>query len=115
MQPLCSGCGSAMQGDASKLSCNYCGLVDRNPTPPVPVEDLANLCRNTNCLHPMDPEHDDLGCHIPGCLCTDTFRAVEAPGDVMQNSGADKAALLDKIADLRKRAQSGEKGAGAEA
>jgi hypothetical protein len=77
-----------MSGDASTLSCAYCGLVDRNPTPP--VEAIDNLCRNPQCLHPIQPEHDAIGCHVDGCLCTDQREAVVRAEDVLPNAQENK-------------------------
>lgn len=81
---LCAECGSEVEYDGAATVCPKCGLIDRNPTPP--VENIPNICRNPQCLHPLDPEHDDIGCHIDGCLCTETRRAVEAPEDVLPNA-----------------------------
>lgn len=93
--PLCSDCGSEMYGDAARLECRYCGLVDRNPTPP--VENIPNICRNPQCLHSMSAEHDALGCHIAGCLCTETRQAIETPKDVLPNENASDPAVYDEL------------------
>lgn len=54
-----------------------------------PVETIPNLCRNVNCLHALDPEHDESGCHVPGCTCMVAERAIEVPEDVIPRENAD--------------------------
>lgn len=81
--PLCSECGcEAVEADG-RLTCPSCGLIDRHPTPA--VEAIPNMCLNPQCAHPMNGEHDAIGCHVPGCLCTETRSPISAPEDALSN------------------------------
>lgn len=82
---LCPECGAEMTANEAMLDCGACGFRLRGaPTPA--VEGIENFCRNARCLHALDPEHDAFGCHVPGCVCTETRRPIERPEDALPNA-----------------------------
>jgi hypothetical protein len=83
---LCGACGAELIQTEKRASCVYCGTDVAPETPP--VESIPNICRA--CTHPLSPDHDDFGCHIPGCDCTSKERAIMIPEDALPN--ADKNA-----------------------
>jgi hypothetical protein len=81
---VCPGCGRVQElNPASFVNTCVCGQrITGEQTPP--IENLDNLCRV--CLHPLDPEHDAFGCHIPGCSCTVQGGAIHETRDVLPNA-----------------------------
>lgn len=80
---LCVACGADMDGAV----CSQCGRQEFGaPTPP--VEGLKKIC--PACQDPVDPEHDDFGCHVPGCGCAKTAAELMDPRAILPNAGPDK-------------------------
>ncbi len=82
---LCNACGAEMVEKEKMNVCLHCGNDEMFPVPTAPVESLSNLCRS--CLHPMNPEHSEFGCNMPGCSCTHTESVIVEPRDVLPNAG----------------------------
>lgn len=73
---LCRKCGALVLVNADSFiqHCDLCGdRVMGRQTPA--IEKLGNIC--PFCQHPVAPEHDSFGCHVPGCSCAMTDAAVD--------------------------------------
>lgn len=85
---ICPDCGAEMSCHGNKSTCGACGRQIHGNTPP--VEGIDNFCRQ--CQHPLDPEHDAIGCNIPDCPCAFQGKAIERPSDVLPNADDQKLA-----------------------